>query len=46
MRTGGCAWPSLTMANLAAGNLLAGLEGGHPPTLLNPQAWEQRASRG
>jgi glyoxylate reductase len=36
----------LAMANLAADNLLAGLEGGHPPTLLNPQAWEQRTPRG
>jgi glyoxylate reductase len=33
----------LAMANLAVENLLAGLEDGHPPTLLNPEAWEQRA---
>ena len=36
----------LAMANLAVDNLLAGLEDGHPPTLLNPQAWEQRTPRG
>lgn len=36
----------LAMANLAVDNLLAGLEDGHPPTLLNPQAWEQRPPRG
>ncbi len=36
----------LAMANLAADNLLAGLEDGHPPTLLNPQAWEHRTARG
>jgi glyoxylate reductase len=36
----------LAMANLAVDNLLAGLEDGHPPTLLNPQAREQRAARG
>jgi hypothetical protein len=34
------------MANLAVDNLLAGLEDGHPPTLLNPQAWEQRTPGG
>jgi hypothetical protein len=36
----------LAMADLAVGNLLAGLEDRHPPTLLNPQAWEHRTSRG
>jgi glyoxylate reductase len=35
----------LAMANLAVDNLLAGLEDGHPPTLLNPEVWERRASR-
>jgi hypothetical protein len=33
------------MANLAVDNLLAALEARRPPTLLNPQAWEQRTSR-
>ena len=36
----------LAMANLAVDNLFAGLEDRHPPTLLNPEAWEQRTSRG
>jgi glyoxylate reductase len=36
----------LAMANLATDNLFAGLEDGHPPTLLNPQAREQRTPRG
>jgi glyoxylate reductase len=36
----------LAMANLAVDNLLAGLEDKHPPTLLNPQAWDQRTARG
>jgi len=36
----------LAMANLAVDNLLAGLEDRHPPTLLNPEAWERRTSRG
>lgn len=36
----------LAMANLAADNLFAGLEDGHPPTLLNPQARGQRTPRG
>ena len=36
----------LAMADLAADNLLAGLEDRNPPTLLNPQAWVQRTSRG
>ena len=36
----------LAMANLAVDNLLAGLEDGRPPTLLNPEAWEQRTPRG
>ncbi len=36
----------LAMANLAADNLLAALEGRRPPALLNPEAWEQRASSG
>jgi glyoxylate reductase len=36
----------LAMAGLAVDNLLAALEDRHPPTLLNPQAWEQRTSRG
>ena len=35
----------LAMANLAVDNLLAALEARRPPTLLNPQAWEQRTSR-
>jgi glyoxylate reductase len=34
------------MGMLAAENLIAGLEGRRPPTLLNPEAWEQRAARG
>jgi glyoxylate reductase len=36
----------LAMANLAVDNLLAALEGERPPTLLNPQVWEYRTSRG
>jgi glyoxylate reductase len=36
----------LAMADLAARNLLAGLEGSHPPALLNPQAWEYRTRPG
>jgi glyoxylate reductase len=32
----------LAMANLATDNLVAGLEARRPPTLLNPEAWEQR----
>ena len=36
----------LAMAGLAVDNLLAALEDRHPPTLLNPQAWEQRPSSG
>ena len=36
----------LAMANLAVDNLFAGLEDGHPPTLLNPEAREQRTPRG
>jgi lactate dehydrogenase-like 2-hydroxyacid dehydrogenase len=36
----------LAMANLAADNLLAGLEDRRPPTLLNPEAWEHRTSGG
>lgn len=32
----------LAMANLAADNLLAALAGQRPPTLLNPEAWEQQ----
>jgi len=36
----------LAMANLAADNLLGGLQDGHPPTLLNPEASEQRTPRG
>lgn len=36
----------LAMANLAVDNLLAGLGDRHPPALLNPEAWEQRTSRG
>jgi glyoxylate reductase len=35
----------LAMANLAADNLLAAVSDGRPPTLLNPEAWEQRARR-
>jgi glyoxylate reductase len=36
----------LAMANLAADNLFAGLEGKRPPSLLNPAAWDalQRAA--
>jgi glyoxylate reductase len=36
----------LAMAGLAVDNLLAALEDRHPPTLLNPQAWEQRTWSG
>jgi glyoxylate reductase len=36
----------LDMANLAVDNLLAGIEGRRPPTLLNPGLWDQRASQG
>lgn len=36
----------LAMANLAADNLFAALAGQRPPTLLNPQAWEQRTAAG
>jgi glyoxylate reductase len=36
----------LAMANLAADNLFAGLEARRPPTLLNPEAWEQRTPGG
>jgi glyoxylate reductase len=36
----------LAMANLPADNLLAGLEDRHPPALLNPEAWQQRAPKG
>lgn len=32
----------LAMANLAADNLFAGLEGKRPPSLLNPAAWDAR----
>jgi glyoxylate reductase len=32
------------MGMLAAENLIAGLEGRRPPTLLNPEAWEARKS--
>jgi glyoxylate reductase len=32
----------LAMANLAADNLFAALDGYRPPTLLNPQLWDQR----
>jgi len=35
----------LAMANLAVDNLLAAFDHGRPPTLLNPQVWEQRTSR-
>jgi glyoxylate reductase len=35
----------LAMANLAADNLFAGLENARPPTLLNPEAWKQKAPR-
>lgn len=34
----------LAMANLAVDNLFAGLDDQQPPTLLNPEAWEQRTS--
>ncbi|HVB44146.1 MAG TPA: D-glycerate dehydrogenase [Streptosporangiaceae bacterium] len=34
----------LAMANLAVDNLFAGLDGTRPPTLLNPEVWEQRTS--
>jgi glyoxylate reductase len=33
----------LAMADLAADNVHAALEGRRPPTLLNPEVWEQRA---
>jgi glyoxylate reductase len=36
----------LAMANLAVDNLFAGLDGKKPPTLLNPEAWDQRTSAG
>jgi len=36
----------LAMANLAADNLFAALAGQRPPTLLNPEAWEQRNAAG
>ena len=36
----------LAMANLAVDNLFAALDNERPPTLLNPQAWEDRTSRG
>lgn len=36
----------LAMANLAADNLLAALEGRRPSALLNPEDWEQQASSG
>jgi len=32
----------IAMGMLAAENLIAGLEGGRPPTLLNPEVWEGR----
>jgi glyoxylate reductase len=32
------------MGLLAAENLITALEGGRPPTLLNPEVWEQRAA--
>ena len=32
----------IAMGLLAADNLIAALEGGRPPTLLNPDAWERR----
>jgi len=34
----------LAMANLAADNLLAALDGERPPTLLNPEVWERQAA--
>ncbi len=34
------------MGMLAAENLVTALEGGRPPTLLNPEAWERRAAGG
>jgi glyoxylate reductase len=33
----------LAMGMLAAENLITALEGGRPPTLVNPEAWERRA---
>jgi len=36
----------MAMADLAAGNLLAALQDSRPPALLNPEAWERRASSG
>ena len=36
----------LAMANLAVGNLLAGLEDRRPPALLNLAAWEHRTRPG
>jgi glyoxylate reductase len=35
----------LAMANLAVDNLLAGMDGKRPPTLLNPDAWDQRPAQ-
>jgi glyoxylate reductase len=35
----------LAMANLAVDNLFAALEDQRPPTLLNPDVWEQRTSK-
>jgi glyoxylate reductase len=35
----------LAMANLAADNLFAALSGERPPTLLNPQLWDQHSTR-
>jgi hypothetical protein len=32
------------MGMLAAENLISGLEGRKPPTLLNPEVWEARST--
>jgi lactate dehydrogenase-like 2-hydroxyacid dehydrogenase len=34
----------MAMGMLAAENLISALEGRRPPTLLNPEIWDQRSS--
>ncbi len=36
----------IAMGLLAADNLIVGLEGRRPPTLINPEVWERRGGRG
>jgi lactate dehydrogenase-like 2-hydroxyacid dehydrogenase len=36
----------VAMGMVAADNLIAALDGGRPPTILNPEVWETRSSRG